>query len=103
MESFCFLAQLALHPHTVICWFGIGLALQRGSVPLVFRFYVPFVFSKAFHGTLPGGVPSGEAPFHPRGSGGTQEENGHWGAQEETGRSASAVQKAACAQGGHGT
>lgn len=101
MEFSCFLAQLALCPRPVICWFVIGLALQRGSMPLVFHSCVPFAFSKVFHVTLSGDVSSGEAPFHPRGSGGTQEENGHWGAQEKAGRSASGVQKATCTQGGH--
>lgn len=34
---------------------------------------------------IPDNVFSGETPFHPRRSGGTQEENGNCGAQEEEG------------------
>lgn len=33
----------------------------------------------------------GETPFHPRRSGGTQEENGDWGGSKEEGRSLSTL------------
>lgn len=69
-------------------------------MPLLFL-SCSFCIQQRISVTLSGAVPSGEAPFHPRGSGGTQEENGHRGAQEEAGRSASGVQKAVCAWRGH--
>ena len=57
---------------------------------LLFHFCVSFPFGKVFYINISHNIFSGEAPFHPRRSGGTQEENGGWGASEEDGRSLSA-------------
>lgn len=60
--------------------------LQMENLLLVFHLCVSFPFSKVFYINISHNIFLGETPFHPRRSGGTQEENGDWGGSKEEGR-----------------
>lgn len=61
--------------------------LQMENLLIVFHLCVSFPFSKVFYINISHNIFLGETPFHPRRSGGTQEENGDCGVSKEEGRS----------------
>lgn len=65
--------------------------LRIENLLLDFCLCVSFPFSKVFYINISHNIFLGETSFHPRRSGGTQEENGNWGGSQEEGRSLSTL------------